>query len=501
MAVVVTMPQLGETVTEGTILRWMKQPGDTVAADEVLLEISTDKVDTEIPSPAAGILSEILVPEGETVEVGTDLAVIGSEGEVPAPASEASDTPISMDQDTPVEEAPAVPADAPVPAAAATQPVADLGPQSGPGPGKRQVLSPVVRKLASASGVDLSLVPGTGQGGRITRGDVEAYIEAGGPAAAPSATAAVPPPVEEAPAPAVAPSAAPPAAEIPVAPAPSETPIAPAAAAPPSAPSDAQAAGLPAPAGEGVPAPDGVALMAGDRVVELSRLRQRIADNMIKAKQSAAHVWASVEVDYENLERVRRRHKEQWKAAEGYSLTYLPFIARAVSDALAAFPVVNSSIYPDAGKAVYHSAVNLGIAIDLNQEGLVVGTVRGADGLRVAGLARAIRAVADKARSDQLMPDDVSGSTFSITNPGPFGSFMTAPIINVPNTGILSTDTVTKRPVVLTDEHGNDSISIRHIGYLGLTWNHQAFDGSAAVLFLQRIKHNIETWDWEQELA
>jgi 2-oxoglutarate dehydrogenase E2 component (dihydrolipoamide succinyltransferase) len=501
MAVVVTMPQLGETVTEGTILRWMKQPGDTVAADEVLLEISTDKVDTEIPSPAAGILSEILVPEGETVEVGTDLAVIGSEGEVPAPASEASDTPISMDQDTPVEEAPAVPADAPVPAAAATQPVADLGPQSGPGPGKRQVLSPVVRKLASASGVDLSLVPGTGQGGRITRGDVEAYIEAGGPAAAPSATAAVPPPVEEAPAPAVAPSAAPPAAEIPVAPAASETPIAPAAAAPPSAPSDAQAAGLPAPAGEGVPAPDGVALMAGDRVVELSRLRQRIADNMIKAKQSAAHVWASVEVDYENLERVRRRHKEQWKAAEGYSLTYLPFIARAVSDALAAFPVVNSSIYPDAGKAVYHSAVNLGIAIDLNQEGLVVGTVRGADGLRVAGLARAIRAVADKARSDQLMPDDVSGSTFSITNPGPFGSFMTAPIINVPNTGILSTDTVTKRPVVLTDEHGNDSISIRHIGYLGLTWNHQAFDGSAAVLFLQRIKHNIETWDWEQELA
>ena len=199
--------------------------------------------------------------------------------------------------------------------------------------------------------------------------------------------------------------------------------------------------------------------------------------------------------------RVRRRHKDQWKAAEGYSLTYLPFIARAVSDALAAFPVVNSSIYPDAGKAVYHSAVNLGIAIDLNQEGLVVGTVRGADGLRVAGLARAIRAVADKARSDQLMPDDVSGSTFSITNPGPFGSFMTAPIINVPNTGILSTDTVTKRAVVLTDEHGNDSISIRHIGYLGLTWNHQAFDGSAAVLFLQRIKHNIETWDWEQELA
>ena len=233
----------------------------------------------------------------------------------------------------------------------------------------------------------------------------------------------------------------------------------------------------------------------------MTRLRQRIADNMLKAKQSAAHVWASVEVDYENLERVRARHKTAWKAAEGFSLTYLPFIARATIDALTAFPVVNSSIYPEQGKAVYHSAINLGIAIDLNQQGIVVGTVRGADGLRVVGLARAIRDVAQKARDDKLMPDDVSGSTFSITNPGPFGSFMTAPIINVPNTGIMSTDTVSKRPVVVTDEHGADSIAIRHIGYLGLTWNHQAFDGSTAVLFLQRIKHNLETWDWEQELA
>lgn len=491
MAVVVTMPQLGETVTEGTILRWMKQPGDIVAADEVLLEISTDKVDTEIPSPAAGVLQEILVPEGETVEVGTELAVIGSGDEAPAAGPDDDVQSISMSPDTPVAPPPEPVAAEPVADAAQA---ADLGPQSGPGPGKRQVLSPVVRKLASASGVDLALVPGTGQGGRITRRDLEAYIEAGVPA--PVAAAPVPE------APSVAASAPEAPSAVPDTPAaPVETPIAPAAAAPPSAPSGAQAAGLQVPAGEGVAAPEGVALMAGDEVVELSRLRQRIADNMIKAKQSAAHVWASVEVDYENLERVRRRHKEQWKAAEGYSLTYLPFIARAVSDALAAFPVVNSSIYPEQGKAVYHSAINLGIAIDLNQEGLVVGTVRGADGLRVAGLARAIREVADKARNDQLMPDDVSGSTFSITNPGPFGSFMTVPIINVPNTGILSTDTVTKRPVVVTDEHGNDSISIRHIGYLGLTWNHQAFDGSAAVLFLQRIKQNIETWDWEQELA
>ncbi len=495
MAVVVTMPQLGETVTEGTILRWVKQPGDMVAADEVLLEISTDKVDTEIPSPAAGLLQEILVPEGETVEVGTDLCVIGDEGEgagpTPAPddASEPAAAAGAEASPPPSEVAPAavpdVPAasQAPVPAAVG----APLGPQSGPGPGKRQVLSPVVRRLAATSGVDLALVPGTGEGGRITRRDLEAFI-ASGPQAAPAPMA--PPAGPETPA---VPQAA---AEQPPAPAVAEPAPPAAASVSPPAPAAPQV-----PEGETVAPPAGVPLMPGDQVVALTRLRQRIADNMIKAKQSAAHVWASVEVDYENLERVRSRHKAEWKAAEGYSLTYLPFIARATIDALVAFPVVNSSIYPDQGKAIFHSSINLGIAIDLNQEGLVVGTVRGADGLRVVGLARAIRAVADKARNDQLQPDDVTGSTFSITNPGPFGSFMTAPIINVPNTGILSTDTVTKRPVVVTDQHGNDSISIRHIGYLGLTWNHQAFDGSAAVLFLQRIKQNIETWDWEQELT
>ncbi|NNC93365.1 MAG: 2-oxo acid dehydrogenase subunit E2 [Acidimicrobiia bacterium] len=490
MAVVVTMPQLGETVTEGTILRWLKQPGDPIAADEVLVEISTDKVDTEIPSPAAGVVQDLLVAEGETVEVGTDLCVIGDQGEQPAPAPTPESAPepaaeaISMSVDADVQAAavPDVPAasQAPVPAAADTP----LGPQSGPGPGKRQVLSPVVRKLAASAGIDLGLVPGTGEGGRITRRDVEAFI-ASGPVEAPTAPA-----VEAPVAPAVTAKQ----------PAPAPVPSAPAAAAPLPA-AVAPAAGAQVPDGEAVAPPEGVPLMPGDQVVALTRLRQRIADNMIKAKQSAAHVWASVEVDYENLERVRRRHKEPWKAAEGFSLTYLPFIARAVSDALGAFPVVNSSIYPEQGKAVYHSAINLGIAVDLNQQGLVVGTVRGADGLRVGGLARAIRGVADKARNDQLTPDDVSGSTFSITNPGPFGSFMTAPIINVPNTGILSTDTVSKRPVVVTDENGNDSIAIRHIGYLGLTWNHQAFDGSAAVLFLQRIKQNIETWDWEQELT
>ena len=242
-------------------------------------------------------------------------------------------------------------------------------------------------------------------------------------------------------------------------------------------------------------------MLPGDQVVELDRLRQRIAKNMIMAKETAAHVWTSVEVDYEPLEQVRQRHKAEFKEREGFSLTYLPFISRAVVDALSAFPVVNSSIYPDQAKAVYHEAKNIGIAVDLNQEGLLVATVRHADSLRIVGLARDIRAVAGRARDGKLEPDDVSGSTFSISNPGPFGSFATAPIINVPNTAILSTDTVTKRPVVVSDSAGNDSIAIRHIGILGLTWDHRAFDGSTAVLFLQRSKHNLETWDWEQELA
>ncbi|MGF1668222.1 MAG: 2-oxo acid dehydrogenase subunit E2, partial [Acidimicrobiia bacterium] len=283
---------------------------------------------------------------------------------------------------------------------------------------------------------------------------------------------------------------------------------APAAAPAPAAEPAPGAAPVPAPASVPTPAPAArptlptpVAASGGDETIELDRLRVRIGENMIRAKQTAAHVWTSVEVDYERVERVRQKHKEAFKAAEGFSLTYLPFIARATVDALQEFPVVNSSFYLEERKAVFHKSVNLGIAIDLNQKGLVVASVRSSDGLRLVGIARQIRALADKARDGKLDPDDVSGSTFTITNPGPFGSFMSAPIINVPNTGILSTETVTKRPAVVTGADGGDVIAIRHIGYLGLTWDHRAFDGSTAVLFLQRIKQNLEGWDWEQELA
>ncbi len=326
-----------------------------------------------------------------------------------------------------------------------------------------RLLSPVVRRLAREHQVDLSKVEGTGQGGRVTRKDVEAYL------ATPAEKE--PPPAKE-----VAPAAAGPEKE---------------EAAPEPTPAADEAAAAPRPAATTAPAEE----------VELDRIRVRTAENMIKAKQTAAHVWTSVEVDYERVERVRQAHKARFKSEEGFSLTYLPFISRATIDALKAYPVVNSSFLLEEKKAVFHRKVDLGIAIDLSQEGLVVARVRNADGLRLVGIAREIRDLAEKARAGKLSIDDLTGSTFTITNPGPFGSFMSAPIINVPNVGILSTETVTKRPTVVTTPDGQDMIAIRHIGYLGLSWDHRAFDGSTAVLFLQRIKENLETWDWEQELA
>jgi len=230
-------------------------------------------------------------------------------------------------------------------------------------------------------------------------------------------------------------------------------------------------------------------------------MRARIAENLIHAKSSAAHVWTSVEVDYENVARVRTAHGAAFKAVEGASLTYLPFIARATMDALGAFPVVHSIFDIDAGTHTYPRSVNLGIAVDLDQKGLVVAKITEADSKTLRGLARSIRGVAADARGGNLGPDDLTGFTFSITNPGPFGSFMSAPIIPSPTAAILSTDTVTKKPVVVELPDGSDALAIHHVGYLGLSWDHRVFDGSTAVLFLARIKANLESWDWEQELS
>jgi 2-oxoglutarate dehydrogenase E2 component (dihydrolipoamide succinyltransferase) len=586
MSHTVTMPQLGETVTEGTILRWAKQPGDTIDEDEVLLEISTDKVDTEVPSPWSGTVLEILVAEGETVGVGTALAVIGDPGEsapsaaAPPARPEATEPPLAparpaWEAEAEPEPAAAAPAREaePEPEPAAAAPAREAEPEPAPpaaappqptdraaapteappvaaGRGDVGMLSPVVRRLAAEQGIDLSQVPGTGRGGRITRKDVHRFVAAGGAAPAPVAEelppAPEPAPAMEEPVP-VAEEPVPvmeepvveepvpvveepvPVAEepvpvieepvpvmeepVPVAEEPvpvMEEPV-PVAEEPAPAPEPVLALEEPvpvveepvpaaAPAPTPAPAP-AVAATVGDQVEDLDRLRVRIAENMSRAKQTAAHVWTSVEVDYEHIERVRRRHKEEFKRREGFSLTYLPFISRATIDALNQFPVVNSSFDLPGKKRTLHDQINLGYGVDLDQGGLVVMTLRSADGLRMKGIARGVKQLADKARGGKLEPDDIAGSTFTITNPGPFGSFVSAPIINVPNVAILSTDTVAKRPVVITDQDGNDGLAIHHVGYLGLSWDHRAFDGSTAVRFLARIKENLETWDWEQELA
>jgi len=474
MSFTVTMPQLGETVTEGTILRWAKQPGDSVVEDEVLVEISTDKVDTEVPSPAAGVLTEIIVPEGETVAVGAALAVITAAGESTAPVAAAAAVP---DAAIPVAPAPA-PAPVPTPAPVAVE-VESLPAVPAAAGADLGMLSPVVRKLAAQHGIDLATVPGTGRDGRITRKDVQAAVDAGTTGASAAAPAPVPVSV---PAPAAAPDPA--SAPTPV-PAPAPTP-----AAVPVV--DAAAYGI---------GPRGIPLRPGDRVEAITRLRKRIADNMIEARSTAAHVWTLVEVDFERVEQVRRVHKASYQEAEGFSLTYLPFIARATIDALRAYPAVNSAFFQEEEERVLHERVDLGIAVDLDQEGLIVMTVRGAEQMRMRSLSREIRRVAGTAHSGEYGPDDVTGSTFTITNPGPFGSLMSAPVINVPNVAILSTDAVVKRPVAVTDTQGMDAIAIHHVGNLGLTWDHRAFDGSTAVLFLRHIKDALENWDWEHELS
>ena len=344
------------------------------------------------------------------------------------------------------------------------------------------MLSPVVRRLVREHGVDLGEVGGTGEGGRITRRDIEGYL-ARRPDDRP---------------PRLPPSNRPPGLQNRGCRRARNTHgCSGTSRLLGSASPDRPISEAPAPM-----APPAPVAASGSEEVPLDRLRVRIGENMIRAKQTRGP-----RLDFRRgrlragRKGAQRPSSEAWKKEEGFSLTYLPFIARATIDALKEYPVVNSSFFLEEKKAVFHRSVNLGIAIDLDQKGLVVATIRNADGLRLVGLARKIRELADKARAGKLEPDDVTGSTFSITNPGPFGSFLSAPIINVPNTGLLSTETITKRPAVVTTDEGQDTIAIRHIGYLGFSWDHRAFDGSTAVLFLQRIKHNLENWDWNQELA
>jgi 2-oxoglutarate dehydrogenase E2 component (dihydrolipoamide succinyltransferase) len=485
------MPQLGETVTEGTITKWYKAVGDEVARDEPLFEVSTDKVDSEVPSPAAGVLTAILVEEGDTVDVGVTLAVIGDEasanGSGPPPAAAApapQSPPASAEASTALAEA--LPDRAEEAASDADRlPASDHTGDPSPEPtterpppasltqtGEGLVLSPVVRKLLNEHGLDPTTIPGTGLGGRITRSDVEAAI-AGGPATPSPDRAGDPAPVPSI------------AAQRP-APAPAAAASASASA---SAPSGVSNAGSGASVGSGA---------ARDEVVPFTNIRRRTAEHMVRSKATSAHTLMAKEIDYERVEQVRRTYGERFRAEEGFTLSYLPFAARAAVEALADFPHLNSSVGDDA--LIVHHDINLGIAVDLDNEGLIVPVVHNAEELNLRGMARRIRDIAERARNKRLSLDDISGGTFSITNAGPFGTLITGAIINQPQVAILSTDGVARKPVVVQLPDGTESIAIHSVGLAAMTFDHRAVDGAYVARYLARLSEILNERDWAGEL-
>jgi pyruvate dehydrogenase E2 component (dihydrolipoamide acetyltransferase) len=500
----IKMPQLGETIVEGTILTWLKGEGEVIERDEPLFEISTDKVDTEVPSPVTGTVSKILVQEGQTVAVGTDLAEIAEDGAAATEGAGASSEGASVPADVAEEGSSGAgagppsgeaPAPSPAPAApaasesaaavaegsAAEMPAVEPATQQGakataaaatspePAPSatgsgdmpdrgpRSRILSPLVRRLADEHGLDLSRIEGSGTGGRITKQDVLAAIDSGGAAAA-VATAPAP-----APAPTEVPAPAPAPAQAPAAPAPTAAPVQPAVAGP------------------------------GDEVVPISHIRKAIGQHMLASLQTSARAWTMVEVNIDHLVKLRERAKEPFKAKHGVSLTYLPFVIRATCDALLTHPEVNAELRGD--QIVMHRYVNMGIAVSYDA-GLIVPVIKGADAMNTVGLARAIADLAGRARAHQLKPDEVQASTFTITNPGPYGSIASLPIINQPNTAILSLDAIQKRPVVI-----DDTIAIRSMVNISMAWDHRTIDGEIATRFLARVKQNLESWDFAEDVV
>jgi pyruvate/2-oxoglutarate dehydrogenase complex dihydrolipoamide acyltransferase (E2) component len=451
----VVMPQMGVSVSEGTIVEWRKQVGDWVEYEEPIVDISTDKIDTEVPSPAAGRVAEIVIDVGTTVDVGTVLARLATDAKPgQAHASEQNGAP-------PTSEAAAATGETPAEATATPSPepgtaVPDEAPRVRRAAGARRY-SPVVQRIAAEHDVDLEQVQGTGREGRVRKQDVLAYIESGGttaPGAAEDAPEAAEPPLHiESPykpePPAPKPAAAPaPSAPVPSAPAPAAT--APAAYQPPAA-------------------------------APLSRMRQLVGEHMKRSLDTAATCTTWIEVDMSRVERARREA----------GLTALPFVARASIDALREYPALNAWLEGD--QHTVHSDVNLGIAVSLGEDGLIVPVIRSAQDLSAEGLSKRIKELARAARSRSLRPDDVQGGTFTITNPGQFGSVMATPVINQPQVAILDLEAVVKRPVVVTDEDGNDSIAIRPMTVLGLSWDHRALDGALAAQFVAAVKRRLES--------
>src|SRR6478736_3518463 len=494
----VTMPALGESVTEGTVTRWLKNVGDPVEVDEPLLEVSTDKVDTEIPSPAAGVLSKILVQEDEVVPVGGDLAVIGGESgggssgessddsaedagaqppaeqEAPAPEAPAGEAPAakapvqaSDEQEAPAQEkadeateqasqpaaqgAPAAPATATATApAGSTSTTTSTSASNGGSDDGSAYVTPLVRKLAAQHSVDLGALTGTGIGGRIRKQDV---LDAAEKAEKAKAAAAAPP-----------------------------APAQPAAAAPASS----------APTGGGTAAAP-VSDKRGTRE-KMTRLRKVIATRMVESLQVSAQLTTVVEVDLTKVARLRARAKSEFERREGVKLSFLPFLAKATVEALKAHPNVNASV--DGEEIVYHGSENLSIAVD-TEKGLIVPVVKNAGDLNIAGLARAIADLADRTRNNKIAPDDLAGGTFTITNTGSRGALFDTPIINQPQVAILGTGAIVKRPVVVADPDGGETIAIRSMMYLALSYDHRIVDGADAARFLGTMKARLEEGQFE----
>jgi 2-oxoglutarate dehydrogenase E2 component (dihydrolipoamide succinyltransferase) len=463
MATDVVMPQMGESIFEGTITKWLKKPGDKVERDEPLFEISTDKVDAEIPSPSAGVLKEIKVNEGQTVPIQTVVAVIdgaGSAAAAPAkPAAPAA--PVAAAPATPPAArsvAPAVRPAAPAPAAAAPAQAVPAQQRSG---GERIHSSPLVRRMAAEHGIDLTAVPGTGAGGRISKQDIEAVIAAGGvPAAAPpSGPAAAPARTTPPPPPSAAPSAS-------------------------TAPPGVSGGQIHVTFESAVPREK---IYFGNYQVEpMSNMRQRIAEHMVASKRVSAHVYSVDEVDMTKVAALRAKAKEEFEQRYETKLTFMPFFVKAVVAGLRAFPTMNASL--DGTNVVLHKEINIGIAVALDW-GLIVPVVKGADEKNVLGIQRTLNDLAERARAKKLKPEEVQEGTFSITNPGVFGGLFGLPVISQPNVGILGLGMIEKRPVVI-----NDSIAIRSMCYVTLSYDHRVVDGAVAHQFLHKVKETLENW-------
>jgi pyruvate dehydrogenase E2 component (dihydrolipoamide acetyltransferase) len=460
-AVDVVMPQMGVSVSEGTITKWAKSEGETIEADETLLEISTDKVDTEVPSPASGVLKQIIAQEGETVAVGTKIAVIAPEGvEVeeapeeappePATAEAAEETAAAAGAEGETATAEKVEGAEEAEEAPPPAPAAEAAPPPDDGDGRKEgrFVSPVVARIAAEHDVDVSQVEGTGRAGRVTKKDILAYVESGAPAKAPEA---------------------------------------------PAKPAPAEPATAPAPKAE-APPPAAAEPQPGEHVEAMTAMRKGIAEHMRRSLDTGAHVTSAIEVDMSKIAAIRQKLKKEYTDSYGVNPTYLAFVARAAVETLKDYPWVNGEIRGES--IVTRSFVNLAFAVELaDGKGLIVPVVKNAETLNLLGMAKAIADLAERAREKKLLPDDVQGGTFTITNPGGYGTFHGTPIISQPQSAILGTYAVVKRPWVVQDEMGEDVIAIRSIANITLTYDHRLVDGALAGRFLRDLRERLQTWD------